>query len=228
MDKIIYNLNKKIYANNDILSEVINNLNQLKYYTQENLIIEILSDVINHIKLIINENKNINKTILSLNKKSDNGYKQTLKFDNGEYFGQVVNGFAKGKGIWIGFHGDKYEGEFNDNKKEGKGIYYYNNGNVYEGEWKNDEREGKGICYFNNGCVYKGDWRYNLREGKGTLFFTDGDRYEGDWKYDNMQGKAIFYFNNGDISLGCFYVANNPIGKHAILKRNGNIIIKNY
>ena len=73
----------------------------------------------------------INQNIKNININNINN--QELKFDNGKFIGQVVNGKAEGKGIWYGYSGDRYEGEWRNNKMEGKGIYYYNNA-----PWKGD------------------------------------------------------------------------------------------
>ena len=54
----MFNLNNKIYSNNNnLLLEIINDLNQLKNYYKDNLSIKILGNVINKINYIINENK---------------------------------------------------------------------------------------------------------------------------------------------------------------------------
>ena len=140
MEQNMFNLNNKIYSNNNnLLLEIINDLNQVINNSKEDLSIKILGNVINKINYIINENKKnlqllrndisslcnqINKRFdkLEINNKINN---QELKFSNGKYIGEVVNGI-----------------------KEGKGIIYWNNGDRYEGEWRNDRMDGKGIYYF--------------------------------------------------------------------------------
>ena len=58
MEQNIFNLNNKIYSNNNnILLEIINDLNKLINYTNDNLIIKILGNSINKMNFIINENK---------------------------------------------------------------------------------------------------------------------------------------------------------------------------
>ena len=135
----MFNLNNKIYSNNNnLLIEIINDLNQLMNYYRDNLSIKILGNVINKINYIINENKknlqllrnDISSLCNQINKRFDkleinNINKQELKFNDGKYIGQVVNGITEGKGTWYGFNGDRYEGEWRNGKKEGKGIYYY-------------------------------------------------------------------------------------------------------
>jgi len=58
MDNNLFNLNNKIYSNNNnILLEIINELNQIKNDIDNNLIIKRLGDKINKMNYIINENK---------------------------------------------------------------------------------------------------------------------------------------------------------------------------
>ena len=141
----MFNLNNKIYSNNNnLLLEIINDLNQVINNSKEDLSIKILGNVINKINYIINENKKIlqllRNEISDFNHKIDNLNinninKQELKFDDGKYIGEVVNGLAERKGTWYGFNGDRYEGEWRNGKQKGRGIYYYNkSGNRYEGE----------------------------------------------------------------------------------------------
>ena len=70
---------------------------------------------------------------LKINNKINN---QEIKFEDGRYVGQVVNG-----------------------KAEGKGILYFNNGAKYEGDWRNNVPEGKGILYF----IMVIDMRVNIK-----------------------------------------------------------------
>ena len=217
MESGIFNLNNKIYYSyNNILLEIINDLYQLQKYIHDNLIIQRLGNIITKMNYIINENKknvelirnDISTLYNKLNKRFDelniNNNIKEIKYDNGRYVGQFVNGL-----------------------KEGKGIYYYNSGSRYEGDYKNDKREGKGIYYYNNGNRYEGDWINGSKEGKGIFYFNNGDRYEGDWRNDNREGKGIYYYNNGDRRMGD-YSNGNPIGKHVTLTRNGEVNINNY
>ena len=58
MDENLFNLNNKIYSNNNnILLEIVKDLNQLINYSKDNKIIKILGNVINKMNYIINENK---------------------------------------------------------------------------------------------------------------------------------------------------------------------------
>ena len=216
MEKNIFDLHNDIFSNNNnILFEIINDLNQLKNYTHDNIIIQRLSDIISKMNYIINENKKnlelIRNDISVLNQKFDklsinnNINNQEIKYDYGRYVGQVINGLREGKGIMYHNNGDRYEGDFRNDKAEGKGIYYYSkSGDRYEGDWKNDKKEGKGIYY----------WK-------------DGDRYEGDWNNDDIDGKGIHYYSNGDRSMGDYF-DGEPIGKHVYLTINGEVKTENY
>ena len=58
MEQNMFNLNNKIYSNNNnLLLEIINDLNQVINNSKEDLSIKILGNVINKINYIINENK---------------------------------------------------------------------------------------------------------------------------------------------------------------------------
>ena len=93
MEQNMFNLNNKIYSNNNnLLIEIINDLNQLMNYYRDNLSIKILSNVINKINYIINENKKnlqlLRNDISELSQKIDNLNinninKQELKFTMG-------------------------------------------------------------------------------------------------------------------------------------------------
>ena len=127
MDENIIELKNKINSdNNCILYEIIKDLQAFMNYIKEENILTKLRDVINKMNIFIKENnKNlelIQKDISILNNKlneqcdglliNNNNNNKELKFRNGKYNGQAVNGLAEGKGIWLGKNGDKYEGEW--------------------------------------------------------------------------------------------------------------------
>ena len=114
MESGIFNLNNKIYYSyNNILLEIINDLYQLQNYIHDNLIIQRLGNIITKMNYIINENKknvelirnDISTLYNKLNKRFDelniNNNIKEIKYDNGRYVGQFVNGLKEGKGIII-------------------------------------------------------------------------------------------------------------------------------
>ena len=168
MEQNMFNLNNKIYSNNNnLLLEIINDLNQVIKNSKEDLSIKILGNVINKINYIINENKknlqllrnDISSLCNQINKRFDkleinNINKQEIKYNDGsKYIGEVVNGLAEGKGIYYYNDGDRYEGEWRNDKKEGKGIYYFNNGDRIMGDFSNDKPIGKHAMLTKNGEV---------------------------------------------------------------------------
>ena len=163
MEQDIFNLNNKIYSNNNnILLGIINDLQQIINYSKDNKIIKRLGDIMIKINNIINENKkNIellrkdisilyDKLSKQLNDlKNNNKNYQEIKYNknNGRnrYIGQVLNGIPEGKGTMYWNNGDRYEGEWKNNIKEGKGIYYYANGDRSMGDYLNDKQIGKHV-----------------------------------------------------------------------------------
>ena len=49
---------------------------------------------------------------------------QEIRYDNGRYVGQVLNGIKEGKGIAYFNDGSRYEGDFRNGKQEGKGRHF--------------------------------------------------------------------------------------------------------
>ena len=227
-DFICPHCNKKIKLNTENIDDIIlinNNIkdiiNGIKFNIDNIIKLSINNNIsfqlknINIILDTINENMNKNNEKLKnlLNENNEvinnklneiNNSIKEIKYDNGRYVGQIVNG-----------------------KKEGKGIYYLNNGDRYEGDWKNDNKEGKGIYYFKSGSRYEGDFKNGKSEGKGIYYWTDGDRYEGDYKNDKREGKGIYYYKNGDRKMGD-WKDGKEIGKHVKLCENGEVKTLNY
>ena len=223
MDKDTFTLNNQTYSNNNnILLGIITELQQISNSSHENLTIKRISDVIIKMNFIINENKKTRELIMNQFTLLQNQINQlSKKFDINN-----INNQQELKGIKNGYNW-RYVGQVVNGLREGKGIEYWNDGDRYEGEWRNDKAEGKGIFYFNSGDRYEGDWRNDKREGKGIYYYNDGDRYEGDFRNDKKEGKGIYYYNDGDRMMGDYY-NGNPIVKHVLLTRNGEVKINNY
>jgi len=249
-DFICPHCNTKIKLNTEKIDDIILSINNLK-----NTINGIKLNIDNIIKLSTNDNistqlNNINivlRTIIDdfnknkdklINLLNENNYNELdeinntiinkeLKYNNGRYVGQVVNGKREGKGIFYNNNGGKYEGDFKNDKADGKGILYFNIGERYEGNFKNDKREGKGIYYYNDGARYEGDWKNDKKEGKGIYYFKNGNRFEGEFKNNNLEGKGIYYYYNGDREIGD-WKDGKKIGKHVIFTENGEVKTENY
>ena len=214
--------------NNNILLEIVDDLQQLKSKSNDDLITEGLTNIINKINGIIDSNKKNLEILESLKTQFSSLYQkldelkvntEELIYEDGRYVGQVVNGLAEGKGIAYFNNGDQYEGECSKGKAEGRGMKSWANGDKYEGDYRNDKKECKGIYYYNNGDKYEGDWKNGKREGKGIYYYNIGDRYEGEWKDDKKDGSGIYYYHNGDRKMGD-YLDDKPIGKHVFFIKN--------
>ena len=213
------NLQNKIYTNyKTLILGVINELQQIKPYITNNLIIQRIADIITRMnKMITDNNKNFELLRVEIQNINNNINKQfqqfenksmairEIRYDNGrKYIGQILNGLPEGRGTWYVNNGDRYEGEFKKGIYDGKGIWYSHDGRRYEGDFKNDKQEGKGI-----------------------MFYNDGNRYEGEWKNGKFDGKGIIYYNNGDREIGD-WCNDTKIGKHVILNKNGEVKVENY
>ena len=158
--------------------------------------LNLIANTFNKKMEILNKNKNLTIEKINLVKKCE--------YEDGTYFG-----------------------EFNKSLKEGRGRFEYKNGDIYDGEWKNDQREGKGVHTFQNGDIYEGDFKNNKQDGKGIFVYSkgkfSGDRFEGDFADGKMDGNGVYWFSNGDRQMGNFK-QGNPIGKHALIQVNGDII----
>ena len=226
---------EKPTSNNcDILLEIVNDLTHLKNSTKEELITKGLDDTINKInafiKIYSQNMEEIIKCIISLDdegrKKFDkiniNIVPEKIKYEEGNYIGQVDKGLPEGKGASLFDCGDKYEGDCKNGQAEGKGIKQWINGDRYEGEYKNDRKDGKGIYFYHNGDRYEGEWEQGMRDRTGFYYYKNGDRYDGDWKGDKKQGKGVYYYRNGDRRMGN-YLNDKPIGKHVLLTKDGEV-----
>ena len=132
MEANLSGFNNKIYSNNNnLLFGIINELQQIINNSNDNIIIQRISNIIIQMNNIINDNKKntelIINTIKSLENKllsqmnnivdkgNTNLNKQELVFGNVRYVGQAVNGLSEGKGIAYydsePFKGDRYDGD---------------------------------------------------------------------------------------------------------------------
>ena len=95
MEHNIFNLNDKIYSNNNnILLEIVNDLHQLMNYTKDNLIIKTLGNIIIKMNNMINENnKNTELLRNDISKLCDKNKKNIddLKINNDQEL-QCANG----------------------------------------------------------------------------------------------------------------------------------------
>ena len=128
---------------------------------------------------------------------------ETLKVENGVYYGEIEKGLAKGRGVGIYDNGDIYDGYWENNLSEGEGFVIYGNGDMYYGEKKGGKNEGTGAFKNNSGefkgCIYSGQWKNQMMEGRGMLKSQNGDLYDGEWKNGNREGRGVYTLADGTV-----------------------------
>ena len=115
MEQNNFGMNNNIYSNNNnILLEIVGELQKINNYIQDNLISQKINDIIMKINFVINENMKNQELIMNQVSSSQNQTNQInpkfqinnldnikeIKFKNGIYIGQLVNGVKEGKGIF--------------------------------------------------------------------------------------------------------------------------------
>lgn len=96
-----------------------------------------------------------------------------------------------------------YTGDNVQGVREGYGTFKYNNGDVYTGTWYNNKRENEGTCTYNNGDTYKGYWK-NDTCYQGTLTYANGDEYSGFWSKGKIYGRSKYHKADGSTYDGLF------------------------
>ncbi len=177
---------------------------------------------------------------------------QVIEYENGTYTGEVVNGVREGKGKFVMNNGAVAYGEWVNDFMHGEGIYRSFNGEViYEGNFVNGDMEGPGVLKTENGdefegvfkdgklngqgtiknsvgqIYYEGEFSDNKMHGYGILSLLDDDeRYEGEFVDGIPTGEATYYFSNGDRQEGFFLNGTLVSGKE--YRTNGEIIEIDY
>lgn len=115
------------------------------------------------------------------------------KYDNDDedtatYVGNMIAGYATGKGVLTISNGDVYQGEFARGYFEGKGKYIYYDGDSYVGEFHEDLFYGEGVYQSVGGDSYGGKWSDDHQNGEGFYKFSDGTEYWGNFVDDMFTG----------------------------------------
>lgn len=126
----------------------------------------------------------------------------SIKYANGQYIGNTVNGVREGKGTYIWPNGARYEGDWKNDQRTGKGIYTWPNGEQYEGDFINGYMHGQGTYRWPNGDVYKGEFINDEITGSGIIIWSDGTKYVGEFSNGEMQGHGTYYYTDGRKKAG--------------------------
>jgi hypothetical protein len=119
-------------------------------------------------------------------------------FANGDmYWGEFRDDRRHGRGVFEWANGDRYQGEFRENKRDGRGVFTNTGGSRYDGEWRDGEQSGVGILTYSDGGRYEGEWRNGEKHGRGTQIWPDGTRYTGEWREDARSGRGVQIWADG-------------------------------
>ncbi len=108
--------------------------------------------------------------------------------------GACRGGFADGKGVLEWFIGgrleERYDGEMSQGWAEGKGIFVSRQGMRYEGEWKRSQQHGQGVARSPDGSVYEGEWQAGKPHGWGTYTSPNGETVTGEWENGELKSES--------------------------------------
>ena len=131
--------------------------------------------------------------------------KKIIKIDKsiskceGDDFKKWLN--CKGKRLYN--DGIEHEGHF-VNGKILKGNAIYPGGAKYIGNFKNDVPHGQGTFIFADKVEYVGEWKNGKSDGQGIKTWPDGKKYVGGFKNDKINGKGSFTYPDGSSYVGEF------------------------
>jgi len=214
----------KLITKDQIVSDIIQNKTNKKYYLQYNLNVASKSIIRQrYIKkskdafllpigpkkqaYCANVKANWNMEEWDANKKEEAEAKkkqeESLQIESTltECQGSDSRQWTNCKGTYTTENGYKYVGKF----KDGKiliGTATYSGGARYVGEFKNDEPHGQGTFTYSDGSKYFGEWKAGEGHGQGIKTWKDGRKYTGGFKNDEPHGQGTFTYSDGSKYFG--------------------------
>jgi len=214
----------KLITKDQIVSDIIQNKTNKKYYLQYNLNVASKSIIRQrYIKkskdafllpigpkkqaYCANVKANWNMEEWDANKKEEAEAKkkqeESLQIESNltECQGGDSRQWTNCKGTYTTENGYKYVGKF----KDGKiliGTATYSGGARYVGEFKNDEPHGQGTFTYSDGSKYFGEWKAGKGHGQGIKTWKDGRKYTGGFKNDEPHGQGTFIYPDGSKYFG--------------------------
>jgi hypothetical protein len=214
----------KLITKDQIVSDIIQNKTNKKYYLQYNLNVASKSIIRQrYIKkskdafllpigpkkqaYCANVKANWNMEEWDANKKEEAEAKkkqeESLQIESNltECQGSDSRQWTNCKGTYTTENGYKYVGKF----KDGKiliGTATYSGGARYVGEFKNDEPHGQGTFTYSDGSKYFGEWKAGKGHGQGIKTWKDGRKYTGGFKNDEPHGQGTFIYPDGSKYFG--------------------------
>ena len=105
------------------------------------------------------------------------------------------------KGTYTTENGYKYIGKFRDGKIL-IGTAIYPGGARYVGIFKNYKPHGEGTFTYSDGSKYFGEWKNGKGHGQGIKTWKDGRKYTGGFKNDKPHGQGTFIYPDGSKYFG--------------------------
>ena len=213
----------KLITDDQIVSDIIQNKTQQKYYLQYNLD-AVSKSVIRqrYIKkskdaflLPIGTKKQAKCANVKANwnmEKWDNDKREeaeakkeqeeSLQLENlSKCQGSDSEQWTNCAGTYTNKNGYKYVGKY----KNGKiliGTAIYPGGSRYVGTFKDYKPHGEGTFTYTNGSKYFGEWKNGKGHGHGIKAWKDGRKYTGGFKNDEPHGKGTFIHPDGTEYFG--------------------------
>ena len=214
----------KLITKDQIVSDIIQNKTNKKYYLQYNLNVASKSIIRQrYIKkskdafllpigpkkqaYCANVKANWNMEEWDTNKKEEAEAKkkqeESLQIESNltECQGSDSRQWTNCKGTYTTENGYKYVGKF----KDGKiliGIATYPGGAKYVGRFKNYKPHGEGTFTYSDGSKYFGEWKDGKGHGQGIKTWKDGRKYTGGFKNDEPHGQGTFIYPDGSKYYG--------------------------
>ena len=214
----------KLITKDQIVSDIIQNKTNKKYYLQYNLNVASKSIIRQrYIKkskdsfllpigpkkqaYCANVKANWNMEEWDTNKKEEAEAKkkqeESLQIESSlpECQGSDFKQWSNCKGTYTTENGYKYVGKF----KDGKiliGTATYSDGARYVGEFKNDEPHGQGTFTYSDGSKYFGEWKEGKGHGQGIKTWKNGRKYTGGFKNGEPHGQGTFTYSDGSKYFG--------------------------
>jgi S1-C subfamily serine protease len=136
---------------------------------------------------------------------------------NGEYTGEMVNGYYNGFGTFIWHDGDKYTGTWLNSMMHGQGTYIWNSGDRYYGDWEYGNITGYGTYVFRDGSKYVGQWENGIMTGQGVFVHANGNSFIGIWN-----NSPLFGNNQGSMLT---LVSTPSVSKKEIIKQQASVVL---
>ena len=214
----------KLITKDQIVSDIIQNKTNKKYYLQYNLNVASKSIIRQrYIKkskdafllpigpkkqaYCANVKANWNMEEWDANKKEEAEAKkkqeESLQIESSlpECQGSDSRQWTNCKGTYTTENGYKYVGKF----KDGKiliGIATYPGGTKYVGRFKNYKPHGEGTFTYSDESQYFGEWKDGKSHGQGIKTWKDGRKYTGGFKNDEPHGQGTFIYPDGSKYFG--------------------------